>query len=315
MVYNPSFRLSLIDHIPVIYTHSPPSEPAPSPSIPPQSRHRLSSTRETPVRRLSNAAKAERTRSNSFSAPQQPPPSSTPQTLESLTQELDRVNRETAEISTQLDLEEDKNRSEIAKLESELEDLRARRKEDDDSKASIKAETKTLEEQKRSVDALKSRLDRTLRAVQDDVSKLECEASERLRDLAEKEQALADLVDQTLIAEQRTTEAKTSGREGLMEVQRQISALEESNRVLAQKITMMKSQAESKDTEEENSRMKIIDDREDEDDRKVEHEWVESENALKARYDQVKSQFDEVYVPFSLSLSRQIESIVRLWRC
>jgi hypothetical protein len=285
----------------VIHTHPPPNEAAPPPNIPQQSRHRLSAARETTVRRLSNAAKAERMRSNSFTGQQpqqQPLPSSlTPQTLESLTQELDRINRETAEISAQIEAEEEKNRSEITKLESELEDLRARRKEDDELKANTKAETKALEEQKRSVDATKAKVDRTLKTVQDELSKLECEASARLRDLAEKEQALADLCDQTVIAEQLVKEAKTSGREELAEIQGQIIALEESNRVLAQRITMMKNRIDLKDTEEEKAKIKIIDEREDLEDQKVELEWIESENALKARQDQIKAQFDDVFPP------------------
>jgi len=288
----------------VIQTHPPPNEPTPLPNNPPQFKHRLSYTRETPVRRLSNAAKAERSRSNSLSVPQQQQPQqqpapSTPQTLESLTQELDRINRETAELTIQLDQEEEKNRIEITKLESELEDLRARRKEDDDSKAEIKAATKTLEERKRSVDAQKSKLDKTLRSVEDELAKLECEASARLRDLAEKEQALADLCDQTATAERLAREARTTGRERSLEVQRQISALEESNRVLAQKITMMKSQAETRDANEERARIQSIDEREDMEDRKVNQEWIESENALKARHDQIKSQFDEVRINYA----------------
>lgn len=302
-------KSDFIDHVPVIQTHPPPNEPAPSPSLPSQSRHRLSSAREQPVRRLSNAAsaaaaKADRARSNSFTIPApSTQASSTPQhTLESLTTELDRINRETADLSAQLESEEDKNRIEVSRLESELEDLRARRKEDDDSKASIKAETKTLEEQKRSVDAQKSRLERTLRGVQDELSKLECEASARLRDLAEKEQALADLQDQTSVAERRAKEARTMGREGLEEVQRQITALEESNRVLAQKIAQMKSVAEVKDTEEEKARIQAIDEREDEEDEKVEQEWVESEKSLKARTELVKSQFDDVSLLLTLFL-------------
>lgn len=287
----------------MIQTHPPTSEPTPTlPPVPPtQSRNRLSSTREQPARRLSNAARAEGTRSNSISAQQQnqqqqqqQTPPSHPQTLESLTQELSRVNRETAEITAQLDLEEEKNRAEIAKLESELEDLRARRKEDDDSKAGLRAETKQLEEQKRSIDAQKLKLEKTLRTVQDELTKLESEASARLRDLAEKEQDLVDLRDQTANAERQVKEAETSGREELMEAQRQIGALEENNRLLAQKIAIIKSQTEKKDPNEERARIKTIDEHEDVEDLKVEQEWIESENALKARQDQVRSQLDEV---------------------
>jgi DNA repair exonuclease SbcCD ATPase subunit len=285
--------------------HPPPNEPAPSPSIPPQSKHRLSSARDQPVRRLSNAAaiataKAERSRSNSASSAQ--PPISTPQTLESLAQELDRVHRETTELTAQLDSEEEKNKIELQKLESELDDLRARRKEDDDSKAGTKAETKSLEEQKRSVDAQKSRLDRTFRSCQDDLAKLEGEASARLRDLAEKEQALADLCDQTAIAERRVKEAKSTGREGLVEVQKQITSLEESNRVLTQRIAVKKTQVESRENDEETLRSCSIDEHEDEEDRKVEREWYESKRSLKSRHDLIRSQFDEVYSP-SLSFA------------
>jgi predicted nucleic acid-binding Zn-ribbon protein len=275
------------DHVPVIHTH-PPFDPPQSATLPPQSRHRLSSAREQPVRRLSNAAKAERARSNSN------PQSPTPQTLEHLAAELDRITRETAETTTQLEIEEDKNRAEISKLESEVDDLRIRRKEDEDSRSQIKAETKSLEETKRSVDAQKSRLERALRVIQDDLAKLESEASSRLRDLSEKEQALADLCDQTAIAERQCKEVKSIGKEGLLEVQLQITALEESYRVLVQRIATIKSQAEIVDAEEDRIRRASIDQREDEEDLKVEREWIESENALKSRHDEVRAQLDEV---------------------
>jgi hypothetical protein len=288
----------------VIQTHPPPNDPAPSPNIPPQSRHRLSSAREQPIRRLSNATKTDRTRSNSFTIPPPLNPStpvppsphspSTPQTLDSLTAELDRINRESTDLLSQLESEEDRNRLETLKLDSELDDLRLRRKEDDDSKAGIKAETKALEDQKRTVDATKSKLERTLRGVLEELSRVECEGSARLRDLAEKEQALADLEEQSLVAERRAREARTGGREGIEEVQRQIGALEESNRVLAHRIAQMKSLGEVRDTEEERARIRVVDEWEDQEDAKVEMEWVESERSLKARHELVKSQFDEV---------------------
>lgn len=278
------------DHIPVIQTHPPPNDPMPQSAPPTQSRHRLSSAREQPVRRLSNTAKAERTRSNSTSTPQ----SSGPQTLESLTQELDRVNREITDLAAQLESEEDKNRSETVRLEGELDDLRAKKKEDEDSKAGTKAATKTLEEQKRSVDATKSKLDRMLRTLQDELAKLESDASARLQELAEKEQSLADLCDQTAVAEQKASLARTIGQEGLSEVQGEITALEECNRILAQKIASMRAHAETRDPEEERVRRKYIDEREDAEDLKIEKEWVKSEKSLKTRHEQVKMELDEV---------------------
>ena len=283
------FHLTL-EHIPIIQTHPPPSEPVPPSNTPTQSRHRLSSARDQPVRRLSNATRAEqqRTRSNSVV-------STTPPTLDSLTDELDRINREIAEVTAQIESEETKNAQELQKLESDLEDLRARRKEDDDSKASIKAETKALEEQKRSTDAVKSKLERQLRSVQEELAKLDGEASARLRDLAEKEQELADLVDQTALAERRAKEANTVGREGLHQVQKQIAALEESNRDLAQRIVLLKSMAERGDSEEEKAaRRRSIDERENAEDLKMEQAWIESERELKARHDLVKAELNEV---------------------
>jgi len=215
------------------------------------------------------------------------------QTFESLTQELGRVNRETAEITAQLESEEERNRTEITVLTAELAALRAKRKEDDDQKANIKAETKALEETKRTVDAQKTKLEKQLKALQDELFRLEGEESARLQDLAEKEQALADLCEETWMVEKRAEEARTAGREELADVQRQISALEDSNRMLAQRIAGMKNVAEARDVNEERLRMKVIDEREDEEDRKVEMEWVESEKALKAKHDVVKAEFDE----------------------
>jgi predicted nucleic acid-binding Zn-ribbon protein len=276
------------DHIPMIHTHAPPTDAIPSPSLPPQSRHRLSSARDQPVRRLSNAAKAERARSNSNPLIPIPP------TLDALTAELDRINRETTEILIQLDVEEEKNRIELSRLEAEVDDLRVRRREDEDSRSQIRSETKSLEDTKRTVDAQKSKLERTFRGVQDDLAKLDAEASSRLRDLAEKEQALADLCEVISNAERQCKEVRTTGRDGLSQVQRQITALEESNRLLVSKIATKKSLLERKDTEEDKLRRASTDALEDDEDDKVEREWIESETALKSRHEEMKSKLDEV---------------------
>jgi chromosome segregation ATPase len=204
------------------------------------------------------------------------------------------VNRETAEIQAQLESEEERNRHEIAALQAEVETLRLKRREDDDTKANIKAETKALEESKRTIDAQRVKLDKQLKILQDELVRLEGEQSRRLQEVAEHEQALADLCEQIESVEKRAEDAKTRGREELAEVQRQIAGLEESNRVLVQRIAAGKMAAETRDSEEEKARMKLIDEREDEEDRKVEMEWVDSQTALSARHDVVKAEFDEV---------------------
>lgn len=190
----------------------------------------------------------------------------------------------------------------------ELEQLRARRREDDEIRASLRAETKSLEEQKRNVDAQKSKLERMLKGTQEELAKIEAEGSARLRDLAEKEQALQDLCDQTAVVERNVLEANTQGRKRLEEVQRQISGLEESNRLLAQKIAAKKAQMENIDTDEEKSRKKLIDEREDEEDAKVEREWIASEAALKARLDQVKTQVDEANREYREALALLVQA-------
>ena len=158
------------------------------------------------------------------------------------------------------------------------------------------------------MDAQKSKLDRVLRGTQDELARIEAEGSARLRDLAEREQALADLCDQTVIAERNVMEAKTYGRVGLDEVQKQIAAMEESNRVLAQRIAAKKAQMESADTEEERARKKAIDDREDQEDAKVEREWVASESALKSRVEQVKAQVDEANREYREALALLVQA-------
>jgi hypothetical protein len=131
--------------------------------------------------------------------------------------------------------------------------------------------------------------------------------------------------------EKRAEDARTKGREELAEVQRQISGLEESNRLLVQRIAAGKTAVEMKDTEEEKARMKVIDEREDVEDRKVEMEWVDSQTALSARHDVVKAEFDDVPTPehppttpfcthshllVEMDIDcRRIESTVRPWRC
>lgn len=204
------------------------------------------------------------------------------------------MNRETAEIQAQLESEEERNRHEIAALQAEVETLRLKRREDDDTKANIKAETKALEENKRTVDAQRVKLDKQLKVLQDELVRLEGEQSRRLQEVAEQEQALADLCEQIESVEKRAQDARTKGREELAEVQRQIAGLEESNRVLVQRIAAGKAAVETRNAEEEKARMKAIDEREDEEDRKVETEWIDSQTALSARHEDVKAEFDEV---------------------
>ena len=102
--------------------------------------------------------------------------------------------------------------------------------------------------------------------------------------------------DQIEVAERRVRESKTEGREGIDQVKEQISALEESNRVLAHKIMTMKGAVEDKVARDEESGVRRgLDEIEDEEDLKIEREWVESEQALQARHDEVKAQLNEVH--------------------
>jgi hypothetical protein len=104
------------------------------------------------------------------------------------------------------------------------------------------------------------------------------------------------LSDQIEVAERRVRESKTEGREGIDQVKEQISALEESNRVLAHEIMTMKGAVEDKVARDEESGVRgSLDEIEDEEDLKIEREWVESEQALQARHDEVKAQLDGVH--------------------
>jgi hypothetical protein len=104
--------------------------------------------------------------------------------------------------------------------------------------------------------------------------RLEGEQWRRLQEVAEQEQALAGLCEQIGWVEKRAEDARTKGREELVEVQRQIAGWEESNRLLVQRIAAGKAAVETRDTEEEKARMKVVDGRKD---GKVEMEWVDSD--------------------------------------
>jgi hypothetical protein len=286
---NPRSTVLIVDAHPEVHSHPPlPTESVP-PVLPTQ-RHRSASTRDhLPPRRISNTEP--RLRSNSASTPPKDV------LLSQLHRDLDRLTHDTGLLAHQIDEEEQSHAAELARAQSELDHLRGKRKEEDDHRAKTRQETRALEDRKRAVDAQLRGKERTIRSLGCDLANVEAEQSSRLRTLAEREQALHDLCEETSALDGRVRGVQSEGERELKEGQRMCVALEESNRILAHRLAIRKGEAGDVSEEEERGREKWILQRENEEDERIEREWVASQRILNSKIEGLNLQLEEVTPP------------------
>ena len=172
-------------------------------------------------------------------------------TVDSLTKDLDAVRKEIQETEAQLAHTEEEYRAAQAVLRAELETLRDKKNEEDAGRQRIRTEAKTLDEARRVAEAVKTRTEKSLRAKEYDIKKMQDDISrweEEKRLASERADSLSKAARKS--KEAALTREKTLGID-IQETHRQISEMEEEIRSLVVAIKNLESQREQMKAEED----------------------------------------------------------------
>jgi hypothetical protein len=216
-------------------------------------------------------------------------------TVESLTRDLDAVRRELQEAEAQLVHTEEEYKATEAVLRTELDTLKDKKNEDDAVRQRTRAETKSLEEARRSAEAARTRTEKALRAKEYEIKKMQDDMS---RWEEEKRAALGKVEELSNAAQESKENAEATEKElsnDIEETQRQIAEMEEEIRSLVVAMKNLETQKQQLKAEEHEEARKAKDDSE------KEGLWRERQRNLEMRYVTVYNAFQAVSVTCPVS--------------
>lgn len=266
--------------------HSVLDVPPPSPLGAVHNVHALNNSRRSARERRGSPATTEQSNAHNVNAPAAAQDDQ--HTVASLTRDLDAVRREIQETEAQLIHTEEEYKAAEAILRSELDTLKNKKNEEDAGRQRIRAETKSLEEARRTAEAARTRTEKALKAKEYEIKKMQ---DDMARWEEEKIATLEKVDESSTAARQSKENAETTEMElanDIQETQRQISEMEEEIRFLV---------ATMKNLETQKEQLKVEEDEEAQKDRE-EHEkdriWTDRQRNLEMRYVSVYSAFQAV---------------------
>ncbi|KAK9477646.1 hypothetical protein V1514DRAFT_295894 [Lipomyces japonicus] len=236
------------------------------------------------VRHLS-PHRRDRHESSSFTAATQP------YTLESLAAELEQIRSEISEtIVQQAHAEEEYVVQELA-LQAELETLREKRKEEDGVRAQWRSENKALEEQKRNLEAQKSKVERVAKQKIENLEKIATDFNKWSQEIQNASVRKVE-IDNLLVKVINDSKQKTKhAKESIQQKHKQIAILEDEIRGLISKVKKAEIEKDPKTGDaNENAFAKLLH-AEDMEDWKLERNWQETQKGLEMRYVNVFEQY------------------------
>jgi len=211
-------------------------------------------------------------------------------TVESLTRDLDVVRKEIQETEAQLAHTEEEFKAVEVVLKAELDTLKDKKNEEDAGRQRIRAETKLLEEARRTAEAMRTRTEKSLRTKEYDIKRMQ---DDMARWEEEKQAALDKVEDLSNVAEKAKANAVITEKElnnDIQEAQRQISEMEDEIRSLVTAMKNLETQREQLKTEEDEEAQKTKEDSE------KENIWRDRQRNLEMRYVTVYNAFQVVSV-------------------
>ncbi|KAF3913873.1 hypothetical protein ABW21_db0203604 [Orbilia brochopaga] len=232
-------------------------------------------------------------------------------TVQALTAELENIQRETEELEAQFSSQEEEHKAAEALLLAELEGVRDKKKEEDSIRSQLRTETRILEDTKRSAEAQRSKVEKTLRARQDEIARMQedCVRWDEEREAALE--ALHKLEDEAEARKQEAEEIDKNKKKGLEPILTELSSLEEEIRSLSQSIKSLNDEEEKLKEKELEEKSKSSDANDpvlavlpgvpsfprgtsfpgESEDARVEREWQARFKALELRYMDVLGHF------------------------
>lgn len=219
-----------------------------------------------PTTTLTTESRSRRGSSANLAAPQTPPSTDASAEINSpvltaLKSELASAQSVLAELQAQLDAHDESVSASQTHLQSTLDDLRRRRKEDDAERQDLKAKSKTLEDQKRQAEGARREAEKKLKAVESVRDGLNSKIAAALGEIEDlKSNMELSKKNITLVKEEGeryikdTRDAVTSKTAELGTLEEEITSVETSNSNLSQQVREAEEKLKSAETAAEDAR-------------------------------------------------------------
>lgn len=209
-------------------------------------------------------------------------------TVASLTRDLDAVRKEIQETEAQWVHTQEEYKVAEAILRSELDTLKNKKNEEDAGRQRIRAETKSLEEARRTAEATKTRTEKALKAKEYEIKKMQDDMAR----WEEEKVATLEKAEVISTAARQSKENAVTTEHGLanelQETQRQISEMEEEIRSLVATMKSLETQKEQLKVEEDEEAQK------DREENEKDRLWTDRQRNLEMQYVAVYSAFQAV---------------------
>ncbi|KAK6344862.1 hypothetical protein TWF718_006814 [Orbilia javanica] len=186
-------------------------------------------------------------------------PTTTDATVEALTTELEKIQREAEELESQFLSQEEEHKAAEVLLLTELDGVRDKKKEEDNIRSQLRTETRTLEDAKRAAEAQRTKVEKILKARQDEITKMQ---EDCIRWDEEREAALEALHKLEDEAEAKKHEAEDMGKnkkKDLEPILTELGSLEEEIRTLSLAIKAINDEEEKLKEKEADDKPKSAD--------------------------------------------------------
>ncbi|EPS37008.1 hypothetical protein H072_9393 [Dactylellina haptotyla CBS 200.50] len=236
---------------------------------------------------------------------------STDATVEALTAELEKIQREAEELEASFLSQEEEHKTAEALLLAELEGVRDKKKEEDNIRSQLRTETRTLEDAKRAAEAHRTKVEKVLKARQDEITRMQEDCIKWDEEREAALEALHKLEDE---AEARKQEAEDMGKNKKKELEpilSELGNLEEEIRTLSLSIKSINDEEEKLKEKETEDKPKPVDVANpslaglagvpplargpsfpgEPDDTRIEREWQARFKALELRYMEILGHF------------------------
>ncbi|KAK9466474.1 hypothetical protein V1512DRAFT_226172 [Lipomyces arxii] len=221
-----------------------------------------------------------------------------PYTIESLSAELEQIRSEISDTIQQHGHAEEEYTSAEAALQTELQSLREKRKEEDVGRSQLRGESKSLEESKRTLEAQKSKVDKAVKHKIEIIDKIKADFTrwEQEADTAKKRMKEIDRLKAKRNKDIKVREVES--RRILHQGHKEIAELEDEIRGLIAKIKKAEMEKDPKlGNASENAFTKLLH-AEDVEDKQLERSWQEVQKSLELRYVDVFEQFRDAKEKF-----------------
>ncbi|KAK9456155.1 hypothetical protein V1511DRAFT_496693 [Dipodascopsis uninucleata] len=214
-----------------------------------------------------------------------------PYTIESLAAELEQIRAEISETSVQHMHAEEEYQSTAAALQSELEVLREKRKQEDSARAQMRVESKSLEESKRTLEAQKSKIERSVKHKEEILDKITANFEKWEMEQRHADERRVEINSELEKLKKHLSDGQKKHNSALKRSHQEIAELEDDIRGLIAKVKKAEMEKDPHTGDKDQNAFAKLLHAEDSEDLHLENTWQEVQKSLELRYVNVFEQY------------------------